>query len=71
MYDSSQGRKIFIIRDLSEISYGHFAESIAQATRDANELMTAWQFAGACAVNQKQNCQRAKLVSETSTGERN
>ena len=29
--DSSQGRKIFIIRDLSEISYGHFSESMAAA----------------------------------------
>jgi len=27
--DSSQGRKIFIIRDLSEISYGHFTEAMA------------------------------------------
>lgn len=26
--DSSQGRKIFIIRDLSEISYGHFSASM-------------------------------------------
>ena len=29
--DGSQGRKIFIIRDLSEISYGHFAESMASS----------------------------------------
>ena len=33
--DSSQGRKIFLIRDLSEISYGHFSESMAAAI--ANE----------------------------------
>jgi hypothetical protein len=26
--DSSQGRKIFLIRDISEISYGHFSESM-------------------------------------------
>ena len=37
--DSSQGRKIFLIRDLSEISYGHFAETIAHATRDANSTL--------------------------------
>ena len=32
--DSSQGRKIFLIRDLSEISYGHFSASMA-----ANDLL--------------------------------
>ena len=37
--DSSQGRKIFIIRDLSEISYGHFSESMAAAVAgDKREL---------------------------------
>ena len=32
--DGAQGRKIFIIRDLAEISYGHFAESMASAIND-------------------------------------
>jgi hypothetical protein len=32
--DSSQGRKIFLIRDLAEISYGHFSEAMAAAVAD-------------------------------------
>ena len=32
--DASQGRKIFLIRDLAEISYGHFSSSIAAAAAD-------------------------------------
>ena len=38
--DSSQGRKIFIIRDLSEISYGHFSEAMAQAVAGAPREVT-------------------------------
>jgi len=35
--DSSQGRKIFIIRDLAEISYGHFSASMLSDERPASD----------------------------------
>ena len=35
--DSSQGRKIFLIRDISEISYGHFSEEMAKSVAGTAE----------------------------------
>mmetsp|Transcript_32436 Transcript_32436/g.75659 ORF Transcript_32436/g.75659 Transcript_32436/m.75659 type:complete len:663 (-) Transcript_32436:212-2200(-) len=35
--DSSQGRKIFLIRDVSEISYGHFSETMTSSLLNSAE----------------------------------